>query len=432
MTDRTVRAPSAFRLNLEQQKNRAKDLLRDAKTGNTKAISRFAAVRRDSTTTLKLADAQFVIARELRFASWVKLKAHIESMDQQATAIDRKLPPPDGDLRTLHIRNGSDIQQSLLEAGFVGDFLDHSTPYCQGPVTTGPERHELMARFLVSAFPDVHGGLVYESVLEGLALGEERLQRTAEDYERVVLWVEHCSCCQLVLARLLAHFANAKRPRVLELINVNDFPGSRNFIGMGVLPSEALRLLWQTRKPVTPAQLALGNEAWSALASEDPRQLAAIARSGTPALPTMGPVLHRQLCELPSVRTGLSLAEQVVLEVLAEERRIQGILLGFIMAKRQGLFWIGDLCWIYVIQRMEQASEAVLTRSPQTEPPDDSPRYHWLTITDLGRAVLRGERDWLSLRPPARWVGGMHIQPGVPGWRWDETKRDAVLRERKR
>jgi len=197
----------------------------------------------------------------------------------------------------------------------------------------------------------------------------------------------------------------------------------------GVLPPEALRLLWQTRKPVTPAQLALGNEAWSALASEDPRQLAAIARSGTPALPTMGPVLHRQLCELPSVRTGLSLAEQVVLEVLAEERRIQGILLGFIMAKRQGLFWIGDLCWIYVIQRMEQASEAVLTRSLQTEPPDDSPRYHWLTITDLGRAVLRGERDWLSLRPPARWVGGVHIQPGVPGWRWDEAKRDAVLRE---
>ena len=56
MTDRTERAPSAFRLNLEQQKNRAKDLLRDAKAGNTQAISRLAAVRRDSIATLKLAD----------------------------------------------------------------------------------------------------------------------------------------------------------------------------------------------------------------------------------------------------------------------------------------------------------------------------------------------------------------------------------------
>ena len=50
-----------------------------------------------------------------------------------------------------------------------------------------------------------------------------------------------------------------------------------------------------------------------------------------------------------------------------------------------------------------------------------------VAITELGRAVLRGERDWLSLSPPARWVGGVHIQPGVPAWRWDEAKRDAVF-----
>ena len=162
MTDRTERALSAFRLNLEQQKNRAKDLLRNAKAGDTKAISRFAAVRRDSIATLKLADAQFAIARELRFASWAKLKAHIESMDRQAVSIDRKLPPPDGELRTRHIRSGCDIQRDALEGGFVGDFLEHATPYCQGPVTQGPNRHESMARFLVGAFPDVRGGLVYE------------------------------------------------------------------------------------------------------------------------------------------------------------------------------------------------------------------------------------------------------------------------------
>ena len=422
-------APSAFRLNLEQQKNRAKDLLRNAKAGDTKAISRFAAVRRDSIATLKLTDAQFAIARELRFASWAKLKAHIESMDQQALAIDKKLPPLDGELKTLHIRTGCDIQETLLKGGFVGDFLEHSIPYCVCPVTTGPDRYELMARSLVSAFPDAHGGLVYERELEGLALGEERLHRTAEDYERVVLWMEHCSVCQLVLARLLAHYANAKRPHVLELIAVNEFPGNQQFMGIGVLPPEALRLLWATRKPVTPAQLALGNEVWSAFASEDPRQLAAIARSGTPALPLMAPALLRQLRELPSVRTGLGLTEKLVLEALAEQRRIQGLLLGILIGEREPLFWIGDLGWMDVIKRMEQVSEAVLTRSLQTEPPDNSPRYHWLTITDLGRAVLRGERDWLSFRPPARWVGGVRIRPGVPGWRWDEAKGDAVLRE---
>src|SRR6185369_16523830 len=116
MTDRAERAPSAFRLNLEQQKNRAKDLLRAAKAADAAALTRFAAVRgthpspEEIQASLKLADAQFVIARELRFASWSKLKAHIESMDRQRSVIDGKHPAPDGELKTLHIRCGSDIQ----------------------------------------------------------------------------------------------------------------------------------------------------------------------------------------------------------------------------------------------------------------------------------------------------------------------------------
>ncbi|HWM68327.1 MAG TPA: hypothetical protein VNO35_17180 [Steroidobacteraceae bacterium] len=283
MTDRTERAPSAFRLNLEQQKNRAKDLLHAAKAANPEALSRLSAVRRDSVaqhspetlqTTVKLADAQYVIARELRFASWSKLKAHIELMDRQRAAIDEMRPAPDGDLKTLHIRCGLDIKEKLLEAGFVGDFLEHAIPCCMGPVTQGPDRYELMARFLVGAFPDVHGGLVYERVLEGLTLGDQLLHRSADDYERVVIWMEHDSWDQLILARLLAHYANAKRPRVLELIALDEFPGAERFIGLGQLPSEALRLLWPSRKPVTSPQLALGSDAWDALASDDPRNLA--------------------------------------------------------------------------------------------------------------------------------------------------------------
>jgi hypothetical protein len=51
-----------------------------------------------------------------------------------------------------------------------------------------------------------------------------------------------------------------------------------------------------------------------------------------------------------------------------------------------------------------------------------------LTITDAGRAVLRGELDFLSLRPPSRWVGGVQIGAHHPDWRWDEAHREPVLR----
>jgi len=436
MTDRTERAHSAFRLNLEQQKNRAKELLRAAEAADPVALSRLARVRPGSVAhntpdgllaKVKLADAQFAIARELRFASWAKLKVHIESMERQRKAIDRKHLAPDGDLKTIHIRCGSDIQQALVEAGFVGDFLEHGIPYCLGPVTTGPDRYELMARFLVDTFPDAHGGLVYERELDGLQSGEQRLHRTADDYERVVLWMEHDSWDQLVLVHLLALYANAKRPRVLELIVADEFPGGQRYIGLGQLPPEALRLLWLSRTPVRPAQLALGNETWNALASDDPRPLAALAGSGTPAMPVLAPALYRHLRELPSVATGLSLTEHLVLQILSEgDTFTLGRVWELLQMEREPLPWLGDLCLLHVIEQMGEASEPVFIR---IAPSSQSPFLQQLSITDIGRAVLRGEPDWHSLRPPSRWVGGVHIQPGVAGWRWDEATRDAVFRQ---
>ena len=69
--DRAARPPSPpqhFRLNLEQQKKRAKDLLRAVKAGEPEALARVAAhrenpgapqIREALTTTTRLADAQF-------------------------------------------------------------------------------------------------------------------------------------------------------------------------------------------------------------------------------------------------------------------------------------------------------------------------------------------------------------------------------------
>ena len=423
MTDHH-RVPSAFRLNLEQQKNRAKDLLRAAKTGDSSALARLAHVHQDS--SLQLADAQLAIARELRFASWARLKAHVESLDRQRAAIDAGGAAPDGDRKTLHVRCGSDIQDTLVEAGFTGDFLEHALPYCQGPATRGPHRHELMARFLVDAYPDARGGLVYERELEGLPRGEQLLDRSAEDYERVVIWMEHDSWDQLVLARLLSHYAEAKRPPVLELIAVDEFPGGERFRGLGQLPAEALRLLWPTRKAVTSAQLALGQAAWLAITSDDPRELVALARSGTPALPIMAPALQRHLRELPALENGLSLTEQLLVLALSERSMVLGRVMWEMIQWREPLPWMTDLGLLHVVNDMLKASEPVIVRTPP------QPGQRWfaqrLAITDLGLTVLRGALDWHSLLPPPRWVGGMRIQPGRPGWRWDEARGDAVYR----
>lgn len=420
----STRTPSAFRLNLEQQKKRAKELLHAAKAGDAGALARLTA---DSPppagTAWKLADAQRTIARELRFASWARLVEHAGLMQHQRQAIAAGALAPDVGLATLHVRCGSDIQETLRQAGFQGEFLEHAIPYYGGPLSAGPDRHRLMARFLVDAFPQAKGGLIYERELAGLERNELALADSAR-YERVVLWMEHDPWDQLIVARLLAAYANGPRPGTLELVLVSEFPGAARYLGLGQLPPEALRELWASRTKVTAAQLSLGQEVWSALCADNPEALAALARSGTPALPVMAPALRRHLQELPWITDGLSLTQRLILEAA----RVPGTSLNGVfrqLLQRDPLPSTTDLSLLHTVNEMLRAADPPVLRTAAPDARD--PFAQQLTVTAAGAAVLKGERDFGSLRPQPWWVGGVRATPLSVSWRWHEAEHKVVL-----
>lgn len=409
---------AAFRLNLEQQRKRAKDLLRAARAGSREALSRLrrATDGRVVAENVKLTDAQFVVARELGLASWRELRRHIGALTAARAAIGHG-PAPDAGMPTLHVRCGSDIQQELLRAGFTEDFLSLWDPFTVGPVTSGADWIEVRARFLAGGAID----LPYEELLRELTEAEERLAASAARYERIVLWMEHDSHDQLSLIRCLARYARTGPPTVLELISINHFPGSHRFIGLGQLPPEAIRLLWRRREPIGADGLALAADAWAALTSDDPRRLAALARTGTHALRHLAPALHRQLRELPSLGNGLSLTQHLTLQMLEEKPMTIGELFRTLHAEREPLPFLGDSMFLHIVTEMGRAALPVFTYVPGEHPFHDR-----LSITDVGREVLRGATDWLSLRPPPRSVGGVRIDAGGPNWRWDEAQQDIV------
>jgi hypothetical protein len=433
MADRPSSYPH-FRLDFEQQRKRAKDLLKAAQGGEPTALNRFK-------STPKLAEAQWLIARDLRFENWADLKRHIADMGSERALMEEgavaatDAPPRlsmDSALRTLHVRCGSDLQRPLERAGFRGEFCEHSYPYLAGPVRDGgPGCLEERARFLVAHYDGDGHPLVFDRVLEGLRRDEQRLLDSAT-YERVVIWSERDCYDQLVLVRLLGHYAVHPRPPLIELISVADFPGAVRFIGLGQLPPEALRMLWRTRKPAESAELELGRESWCALASPDPRTLVAIMRTGTPALPLLATALRRHLRELPSVVNGLSLTEEMSLALLAQgPQSLDGIFarLNYVVDPLPGQ---GDSQVRDRVLDMERAREPVFTRQPGVDRSGQA-RPPWtdvLTITATGRAVLRGEVDFQSLEPPPRWVGGVEIGAKLPDWRWDETSEDVLRKAR--
>ena len=210
---------AAFRLNLEQQRKRAKDLLRAVRAGDAAARRRLAdagALSVPDAATVKLADAQFAVARELGFTKWSDLRTHVLAQTAARKAIARRGPAIDADLQTLHVRCGADIKGELEAARFSGDFLAVWDSFPVGPVTDAPDWIAQRARFHAdtAAVPD----LDYDAYLAELTEADRRLAASPDRYARVVIWTEHDSHDQLSLIRCLAQYARTRPPRVLELI----------------------------------------------------------------------------------------------------------------------------------------------------------------------------------------------------------------------
>nr|WP_294549360.1 DUF1835 domain-containing protein [uncultured Rhodopila sp.] len=314
----------------------------------------------------------------------------------------------DADIPTLHIRCGSDIRDTLRAAGFTGEYLEYADTICQGPVPDTDDLLQHRARFLAGAA----GGPMGFTAAQALVRPRDEDQRldAARSRDRVVLWFEHDSHDQLILARILARFAGGPLPGRLELICADGHPSVERFLGLGQLGPEALASLWPARTAVTRAQLDLGRAVWAALRRDDPRQLQAIAATGTPDLPLAAPALRRHLRELPADGDGLSLTQRLILSILAEGGPSTIGRLFAPLQRRDPLPFLGDLGFLHIVEQM--APTGVLTIAAGEKP---FPRI--ASITDTGRDVLAGRTDFLSLRPAERWIGGVRIDPLRPAWR---------------
>src|SRR4029079_10756698 len=205
-------------------------------------------------------DAQFAIARELGFRTWRDLRTHVMAQAAAREAITQRGPAVDADMPTLHVRCGSDIKGELEAARFSGDFLAVWDPFPVGPVTDAPDWIAQRAPFHAETATFVE--VDYDRFLAELTTADRPLAASATSYARVVIWTEHDSHDQLSLIRCLAHSARTRPPRVLELISLNQFPGSRRFIGLGQLPPEAMWLLWNRREVIDAERLSAGAAAW--------------------------------------------------------------------------------------------------------------------------------------------------------------------------
>ena len=236
--------------------------------------------------------------------------------------------------------------------------------------------------------------------------------------QRVVLWFEHDSYDQLILAYILNHLALQRRPTRLELVATDSIPGVERFIGLGQLAPEVLGWLWQQRRPVDDALITLGRRAWRAVTADTPQRLNDLSRTLTPELPMLGRALRRHLLELPDEDTGLGLSEQLAVQLVAERGPITvGGVFRDLMREREPLPYLGDTMFWWMMQPLMGGERPLLASDHGEETPWQDRSLH---ITAHGHAVLSGHNNWLDTHPKRRWVGGIAIDGDRDSWCLDK------------
>ena len=305
---------------------------------------------------------------------------------------------------TLHIRCGSDIQPKLRKAGFIGEFLELSDPVCMGPVPNTPDLPDIRARYIAETF-----GQPLSHVTATETLAQTRLAFAKRAGHPILLWFEHDSYDQFVLARTLSTLAARQN---VHLICIDNHPRPPRFIGLGQLLPEDLRALHPTRTLVDPAQYAAATAIWNALRAPTPEPLAQIA-AAEPSFPFMPNAIRRHLQELPWTTDGLSLSERLALQAIAAGAGTAGEI--FAPAQAQDpLPYLGDLMQWAILKTLAAAPNPPLTIGEAERWPKRP-----VALTPLGHDILAGRTDWQTQSPPERWVGGIRLP--TP-WRWDAVK----------
>ena len=235
----------------------------------------------------------------------------------------------------------------------------------------------------------------------GWAEGQAMLTRAAAEDE-VILWFEQDLFCAVNL-----WFVVARLPSTTPLWLVFP-PLGETFSGLGTLTASELAPLFESRRRLDGEARAEATALWRAYASSDPAALVE-----TPAaFPFAGDAVRLHLGRFPSTAHGVDEIEAATLRALIPGPRTFGDLFRAVTQapphRRHGM---GDVQYAAVLRDLRPLVAIDGVTAPFTA---------WrVTLTGEGAEVLEGRLDGLAPRALDRWLGGVHLRPGAPGWRWN-------------
>lgn len=328
----------------------------------------------------------------------------------------------------LHILNGETTETILAQTSVPGERFSFRDALIDGPTpahANAAEWRQLRADHLSTAY-----GVDLGKCARGLERQEE-VFASFSDHDEVVLWFEADVFCQLNMLYVLDWFARRDLGRTkLTLICIDEFPGRPGFRGLGELRPVQLASLFEERAEVSGDALSLATKAWQAYRSPNPEAIEQLIESDTAALPFLKRALQLHLERFPSVRNGLGRIETRGLELVASGLpRFVDIFPRFIEAEAG--YGLGDAQFLNALMRIAQVQLPLLQSSRGMDAgsfDSDKIRNTSFQLTEAGRAVLKGEADFVDMNGIDHWLGGVHLNQAGNVWRWDEQDGKLVVK----
>jgi len=334
-------------------------------------------------------------------------------------------------MKTLHIINGEIAASKLQQSGVPGEVLPWRDLLLEGPVPTGlslEEMSRVRARFLSGAI----WGRSYEQVL-GEFSERDRLLKTFQRSNEVVLWFEHDLAGQLQLLQILHWFARRESSGIgLSLIGVGGSSRGERFQGLSKSSPEQIAALQAGAAEVTVEQLELGRLGWEAFTADTPQRLQNLTEDDLSALPFLRSAIIRHLEQFPATRDGLSRSERQILDSLeSQDTRLRAVYEASQIESEEAPF-MSDDAFLIQIARLGAGGTPLLRLADGSGLPDrvsPLPEEVWerhLESTEAGRQVLSGRSDLERFQTIDRWLGGVHLHGEHIQWRWAHQRRAIV------
>jgi len=244
-------------------------------------------------------------------------------------------------------------------------------------------------------------GVTPDEYERGWRAGQAALARAADDDE-VILWFEQDLFCAVNLWFVITHL-----PSTASLWLVFP-PLTGTFAGLGRGTGAELVDLFERRRPLDPAERAEAASLWHSYAARDPTALS----ETDAALPFAREAIRLHLGRFPSIAPGLDEIETATLHAVgAGAHAFADLFRAVPQTPPHRSHGMGDLQYAAALRDLVPLIAIEDTAAPFTT---------WrIALTAHGADVLAGRRDGWAARTLDRWLGGVHLRRGHPGWRWD-------------